>query len=51
MLETARNKLRLAYLNRIGPSHILIEALEKYSKMVNIEQNISPHKLRHFLFT
>ena len=25
--------------------------LEKYSKMANIEQNISPHKLRHFLFT
>jgi integrase/recombinase XerD len=25
--------------------------LEKYSKIANIEQNISPHKLRHFLFT
>jgi integrase/recombinase XerD len=25
--------------------------LEKYSKIAGIEQNISPHKLRHFLFT
>lgn len=25
--------------------------LEKYSKMADMEQNISPHKLRHFLFT
>ena len=25
--------------------------LEKYSKLAEIEQNISPHKLRHFLFT
>ena len=25
--------------------------LEKYSKLAGIEQNISPHKFRHFLFT
>lgn len=25
--------------------------LEKYSRIAGIEQNISPHKLRHFLFT
>lgn len=25
--------------------------LEKYSKMAGMEKNISPHKLRHFLFT
>ena len=25
--------------------------LEKYSKMSGMKQNISPHKLRHFLFT
>lgn len=25
--------------------------LEKYSKIAGIEKNISPHKLRHFLFT
>ena len=25
--------------------------LEKYSKIAGIERNISPHKLRHFLFT
>jgi len=50
-LKAVSIKRPLAYLNRIGSSHILIEALEKYSKMANIEQNISPHKLRHFLFT
>ena len=25
--------------------------LEKYSKIAGIDKNISPHKLRHFLFT
>ena len=55
MLKMKRQVVLYTYLNLIVKKHLTTRGIRKilanYAKKANIAQSLSPHKLRHFLFT